>query len=129
VVIQGATFSASTSADGSTVRTEVSVINNQSSPIEIDIQGGGCRVRLLAYRNASRSGVPAWDYDIWSPNCSDRGFQLPLDAGESGEFTNSVLVSDVLGDSLPDGRYYFVARLRTGDEDFPIQAGDAVLAR
>ncbi len=72
-----------------------------------------CDFRVRAYRTGARSGPPAWD-----SHQSPLGGCLPvqihrwlLEAIPPGQFTLSIPVRAFLGDSLPEGRYYFTVSI------------------
>jgi len=131
VMIEGVRFVTVTSVSaGHRIVTTASATNLQDVRVELEILGQGCRLRPRAFRDVGRGGVPAWDHSGWSPNCTDRGFEIQLDAGESTQFSNEVQVMDVLGDSLPEGRYYFTARLSSdGNDQLEILSGADELLR
>ena len=89
----------------------------------IRLEFGACALQLLAYRNPDRTGTPVWNSDrrkVWNQGFS---WACPLYLAvrdlapgatlEPGEFSLAVPLIEVLGDSLPDGRYWFSAQIRT----------------
>lgn len=108
----------------------------------IRLEFGACSLQLLAYRNPNRSGTPVWNSDqrkFWNQGLGwacllyravrdlARGATL-----EPAEFSLAVPLIEVLGDSLPDGRYWFSAQIRTNlSAAARVDAGaaDLVLAR
>ncbi|HET6341224.1 MAG TPA: hypothetical protein VFG78_03480, partial [Gemmatimonadota bacterium] len=119
--------------DPAQLRTTVTVTNIGESTVRLEY---GCgTVRLLAFRSADRSGRPAWDSfkrfgdDFACP--AYLAFHL-LEPGESfvaGEFRYVVPVREVLGDSLPEGRYFFGVDFRVNFRTARFPAGEATLAR
>lgn len=132
VVIDGVAFTAQTRAPSSSHEVETTVLarNTMPVPTEILIQGGGRRVRLRAFMEATRRGTPTWDQDRFSPNCTDLGFRIVLAVAETREFSNALPTSAILGDSLPEGRYFFTARITArANEEFEMSSGDALIIR
>ncbi len=122
----------------SVLRTNVTVVNRGESPVSLEY--GACAVRVLAYRTAASDAVPVWDSDqrrSWSYGqpiiCLTYAVATTLTPGASlspGEFAFAVPLMDVLGDSLPDGHYYFRASVGFVNREpiTQIPAGDADLA-
>lgn len=131
IIIRTVSFSATTSVAGipAEVVTTVTATNTVTDSTTLEIRGGGCRVRLRAFRYPDRSGRPEWDHDRWSPNCTHPAFRIELGIGENVQFTKSIPVASILGDSLPEGRYYFTARLTKSNQAFEMTSGSAVLRR
>ena len=120
------------------LRTSVTLTNGGELPSYIEF--GACTVRVLAYRTTERDAAPVWDSD----KRRDWSFGQPLicllylaattippgSPFSPPEFTLDVPLMDVLGDSLPDGHYYFRASVgfsnRAAMTDIP--AGDAEIA-
>lgn len=88
----------------------------------------GCVVLLRAYRDPARTGAPAWDQQQGAV-CTMMLVQLSLAPGESREFVAGARADEILGDSLPAGRYYFTAVLRPDGQRVEVAAGEAELAR
>lgn len=110
------------------------LVNSTERRVLVDY--GACALHLLVYRNADRTGIPMWN----SAHQVDRTGQTPvcflyeklreLGPGEthrSEEFSGAYRVANILGDSLPAGRYYFTARLEIGGETVAVPAGSATL--
>ncbi len=121
----------------SVLRTSVTVVNRGASPAYLEY--GACATRVLAYR-APGDAVPVWDSDrrrMWAYGqpiiCLSYGVATTVAPGASlspGEFTLAVPLLDVLGDSLPDGHYYFSASVGFVNRGplTQVPAGDAELA-
>jgi hypothetical protein len=135
----GLSFLASTSvvgANADTVRTRVTFRNTNALPVRLEY--GACSLDVLAYRTAERNGRPAWDSRLRS---AGKGVvygcpaYLAVDAVAPGEaksppqFNAAYAVREILGDSLPDGRYYFMARIRLNWRRTSQPAGDAEIRR
>jgi hypothetical protein len=91
-----------------------------------------CDFRVRAYRTAARSGSPAWDsHQSTLGGCLPAKIhRWPLEAIPPGQFTLSVPVRAFLGDSLPQGRYYFTVSINPNarldhDPNKEILAGSA----
>lgn len=69
----------------------------------------GCPFEIRAYRTADRSGVPAWDTERFASACTNRSKRplAPGDTAPTGGFFKTIPMPHILGDSLPEGRYYF----------------------
>jgi hypothetical protein len=91
-----------------------------------------CPATLLAYRDrrrrdaAPRSGEPDWK----SPRrCGPALQEMSLDRGESRTFEVRATAGDILGSSLPTGRYYFAVAVQTDQQRVFLSAGEANLTR
>lgn len=129
VAIGTVSFSAESLVAGEMLVTEATASNVVTDSAHIEILGGGCRTRMKVFRASARAAPPAWDHDLWSPNCGDPAFRINLGIGESLRFADSLLVLSILGDSLPEGRYFLTVRLRHAGVDYEVVAGDVVLRR
>lgn len=78
---------------------------------ELHLVSDGCGVLPRAYGSASRTGEPAWDGRPGAP-CLAHAAPVTLAPGEVRRFSRSYSARDVLGDSLPDGRYFFTVTYR-----------------
>jgi hypothetical protein len=128
--VGGVTYSAETRIAETapvTVYATARVENTSSTQQEVTFPDG-CVVLLRAYRDASRTGAPAWDQQQGAV-CTMMLVQVSLAPGESREFVASVRADEILGDSLPAGRYYFTAVLRPDGQRVEIAAGKAELAK
>jgi hypothetical protein len=132
----GLIFSATTSSSDGQIRPQVSFTNTNTQPVRLEY--GACAITLLAYRSATRSGVPAWNSSRWQgPN----GFGHPcllylatgvLDPGQTAslrEFSPTFSAAEMLGDSLAAGRYYFKVLAGLNWRSVEVVAGEALVAK
>jgi hypothetical protein len=103
--------------------TRVTATNTGSRRVEV--QFGDCALRLRAYRTPARTGRPVWRSELRRPpyDRDEDGFGYACLAYLAGavvapgetiapnEFTARIPFPEILGDSLPDGRYWFAADL------------------
>ncbi len=121
---------------GDSLRAHANVVN--AGRARVALEYGECALQLRAYRSADRSGPPAWRSEHRRPYeggfgyvCAGIGYSTTLAPGDSlrRPFELGVPVLEVLGDSLPDGRYWFTASIRLNFGMTPeVPAGDATLA-
>jgi hypothetical protein len=113
--------------------TEVTVTNTGRERVRIEY--GACSIWIRAYRTADRSGPPAWD-QVRHPRigaarvCAMYLAVRELGRGESfspHEFRAPIPVPEILGDSLPAGRYHLVARVHLNGFAVDVPAGEAEL--
>lgn len=133
---QAVTLSLATSNGLPALVARARITNMGAQPIRLEF--GACSLQLLAYRTADRSGSPAWNSDqrrsaAGSPYACPMYLAMrdlaPGASIEPGELALTAPLVEVLGDSLPDGRYYFAAQIRTNlSVATPIDAGAADLA-
>lgn len=106
---------------------------------------GACALRQRLYRSAARTGTAAWRSELRRPAGSPGGYACPavllgstLPPGDSLRFGLAVPLAEVLGDSLPAGRYFVAAELELLDDSqrppnwerrFTLAAGEAELDR
>ena len=87
-----------------------------------------CVPRLEAYRDSARSGEPAWSQER-AIGCAAVIHVVEIGAGRTHELgAPTVSAYDVLGDSLPDGRYWLSAVLMPNGQRLELPAGAADLA-
>ena len=86
----------------------------------------GCIVMLRAYDDAERSGEPAWDQSRLV-GCTAAIEERTIPGGSTIELRGASDARDVLGDSLPDGRYWLSAVLRPNGDVVEVPAGSADL--
>ena len=124
-----------------TLRVAVIVLNQSRDPRLMPVSS------ICAPFNRIRAKVKGngkeWDSEVWRPakqpethdtsgrpiiyGCSMQAFGLP--PGKSKTFVLLVPVKDVLGDSLPEGRYRVTASVRvTGTEVRGLSAGEVKLS-
>jgi hypothetical protein len=151
--VEGVTFRAETRAVRDAkphVVTTVTMTN--TGQISVWLNGNWCPVKPRAYRNATRSGRPAWDpWDVIRQRaarkqqkkggfgggdlggaCPEGGPSIILAPGESDSLQERYSMGFILGDSLPEGRYFFTAILELATPRFEspaLPAGSAVLTR
>lgn len=109
-------------SDPAELVVETTITNTGTEHLRIEY--GDCAMRLRAYHTPEPIGTPAWDSER-SPDSAASGgvgrvcFSYlkigQLEPGEShlpSEFRMVTPVSRILGDSQPDGPYYFFALVR-----------------
>ncbi|HEX2080610.1 MAG TPA: hypothetical protein VHG08_23100 [Longimicrobium sp.] len=112
------------------------LVNAGRAPVALEY--GDCALLLRAWRSPEARGEPAWRSELRGPFgtglrevCGSLLRTATLAPGDSlpRPLQLRVPLLDVLGDSLPDGRYWFtgVLQLNSG-ESAPFPAGDGVLA-
>jgi hypothetical protein len=117
------------------LRTVVTLTNRGELPAHLEY--GACATRVLAYLNPERTGSPRWDSNLRRPWEGTYGFGCaaylairdvkPGAVFSPGEFTLVAPLIEMVGDSLPDGHYYFAADVGFSNR-VPIRgipAGDA----
>lgn len=87
-----------------------------------------CVVHVRVYTDSARTGDPAWAQERFLA-CITVVFEDTIAAGDTAQYaapgTNGY---EVLGDSLPDGRYWLSAVLTPNGERVEVPAGVADLA-
>ncbi len=125
------------------LRTQVTIKNHNNHWVRVEYDA--CSANLRAYRPASRSGKPVWEHRLlpardpktgmYGPGCDLYGSLAVIPPGKSHvlkRFQLEPTVREVLGDSLPPGRYFFTAVFETTVLRFvtpELPSGSAVLAR
>lgn len=130
VTVGGVTYSAVTRIAETapvTVYATARAKNTSSGRQEVTFPDG-CVVLLRAYRDAARTGAPAWDQQR-GVACTMQLVTMSLAPGETREFLARATADQILGDSLPAGRYYFTALLRPDGQAVEVPAGDGELGR
>lgn len=95
----------------------------------------GCGMLPRAYGDPARAGEPVWDGRPGGP-CLASVAPITFAPGETRRFTRRYSARDILGDSLPDGRYFFTVTYRASLAPDPdaesrlveVAAGEAELA-
>ena len=105
------------------LRTIVTATNGTAAPVKLHT--GGCEAFIRAYRTADRSGTPAWD-QRYAVACTKILKTFDFGPGQSVKLTMGTTARDILGDSLPNGRYYLSVVPAT-DESVVVPAGDVQL--
>lgn len=89
----------------------------------------GCIALLRVYRDASRTGNPAWD-QARTVGCFQAVQEFTVAPGDSTIIGRGTIgAAEILGDSLPAGRYYFTVVLRPDWQTLELDAGEADLAK
>lgn len=107
--------------------TSVTVANVGSRPAALEFPDG-CPVLIRAYRTPDRTGTPAWD-QAHETFCTMAIQHFTINPGESRKFTARTDARQILGDSLPNGRYFLTAMLRKTGWTLELPAGEVELAR
>lgn len=106
--------------------TTVTMRNRGSEKVAVQL-GSGCPVLLRAFRDGARANL-AWDQGR-EMVCTQQIQIVDLAAGETATREASVVSArDVLGDSLPDGRYWLGAYVQVVGAPLVLPAGDTELA-
>ena len=118
----------------------VSLTNVTDRPIRLEY--GACAVVLLGFDNPGRSGTPVWDseerHDPVTGSayaCNDILYVRDISPGESlptEELQVSVPLYEIvghplLGRFLPDGRYYWLARVQVNNQTIEVPLGRLLL--
>ena len=135
----GLAFAVSTAVTGArndTLRAHVTITDTTSQPWRLEY--GACALALFAYRTPTRTGPPAWN-STQRRTAGGLDYMCPLylrvgilEAGETSsprELNAAYPLTEILGDSLPNGRYYFTAHVRMNWRTKELPAGDAELRR
>lgn len=101
---------------------------------DVGLVTDGCGIDVRAFRGPERRGEPAWSSDPDGP-CLTSPVPIVVAAGDTVLWTRDLTAADVLGDSLPDGRYWFTVALGEASvvtsehvKEVEVTAGDAELA-
>ena len=117
--------------------TAVTAVNPTRRRVQIEF--GSCSMTVYAYLNPDRSGEPVWrssGYRYARPSdsivavCPDYlGVRVlaPGDSAQPEEFRTRFPVAEILGDSLPEGHYYFATGLDLNGDTVRVPAGEARL--
>jgi hypothetical protein len=135
-------YRTATTVEGTAPRMVVTrVVATNPTDRWIDFASGACFMHIRAFRDESRTGSPAWRSDSHPLPCAAVLYMYSVAPGATlgpDGFTRSTALADILGDSLPDGRYWFSTRLdfvrdapEGGliDQGIEIPAGSAELVR
>jgi hypothetical protein len=116
-------------SDGSVRATVVGTVVNANSAI-IDV-ARDCPVLIRVYRDrarrdaAPRSGAPDWS----QPGCGSDMQKKTVFRDEQLTFETTVSVREILGASLPSGRYYFAVVASADGMQMTLSAGEVDLTR
>jgi hypothetical protein len=107
------------------LHTIVTLRNRSSARASVEL-GSGCPVHLRAYRDEARTRL-AWDQGrLLVCTMQIQSVELaPGDADQRGTRTDA---RQILGDSLPDGRYWLGAYVQVVGAPLVVPAGSADLA-
>jgi hypothetical protein len=105
--------------------TRVTMTNRSSQRASVEL-GSGCPVNLRAYRNEARTQL-AWDQTVGRA-CTMQIQIVDLAPGASAERNTRTTAYDILGDSLPDGRYWLSASVQVVGNGLVVPAGSVDLA-
>jgi hypothetical protein len=118
--LEGFAYRATTRVSDTSLRVTASITNTTSQPVYLEY--GDCALSLRAYPTAARTGEPVWRSEFRAPSGGGYGYvclaylaTATVAAGatfQPGEFQLTVPLIEILGDSLPNERYYFSASLR-----------------
>jgi hypothetical protein len=108
-------YQTATTVEGAAPRTVVTrIVATNPTDRWIDLNSGACFLHVSAFRDAARTGRPVWRSDAKPVACISILLGYRVEPGGTlgpNGFTRSFAVTDILGDSLPAGRYWFKARL------------------
>ena len=109
------------------VVANVEITNLTGAPVTITFPDG-CLVALRVYRDADRTRLA---YDSSRDfGCTQALVPVTIGAGESRELsTPPISAARILGDSLPNGTYYFSALVRPNGQQLQLRAGSGNLAK
>lgn len=108
----------------------VTVKNSGGRPRRLEYGNASRASRLRAYASPARTGDPVWDSSRWHGPGDAMARDTVLAPGGARRFALTVPVHEFLGDSLPDGRYYFTAAAFLNDSTTgELDAGDVVVRR
>ena len=108
------------------LRGTVTVTNTTDHAISF--QAGGCPVLLQVFGSPDRAGAPAWD-QATNTYCTAVLQNVILQPGAAHQFVAQAPVSEVLGATLPNGRYYVGATIRLDSHQQQVPAGDVELTQ
>jgi hypothetical protein len=132
----GLTFRAQTEVIGeapTTIQTIVTATNTWDSEVTLNKPWAGCDVMLRVYLDRHRDNL-VWTesgyFGATNRACLAIADTVTLPPGETRQFGETTLTaSQILGDSLLPGCYYFEAVTWADDMAFDLGAGSAVLSR
>ena len=112
------------------LRVEVTTQNKLDRPVMLFVPGG-CPVILQLFSDPPPSGRQLWDSRgaRSSRGCALSLVQVRIDAIQSKVFMREVDRSEVLGDSLPAGRYFVRAQLDIQPSAIIVDAGEVSLSK
>lgn len=110
------------------LRTVAVLRASGSAPVRLEYSG--CPVEVQYFRTTARTGSPAWaQFRVQNFGCILPLYVRTLAPGDTLQLGALSLPREVLGDSLPAGRYYVAAVLRPNGETVRVPAGEVELTR
>jgi hypothetical protein len=103
----------------------VLTITNRSAASTSVFFPDGCVVLISVYRPDSPE--PVWE-QARSVGCTMAIVQTDIGPGQSTEFSSRTSAAEILGDSLPDGRYHLRVHSRPDGRPLQLHAGTVDLA-
>lgn len=97
--------------DPAVLWTVVTVRNDSDQTVDL-VLSGSCPVVLRAYRDAARTAPAAWDGDRLDRCAPEIAALHRIQPGDSIQAFFDAHEEEILGDSLPPGRYHLSALLR-----------------
>ena len=113
--------------DPAVLWTVVTVRNDSDEAADL-VVSGSCPVVLRVFRDPARSGAPAWDADRLDRCAPEIALLRRIQPGDSIQEFFDAHEEEILGDSLPAGRYYLSAALRDGGIIREIPTGEATFS-
>ena len=122
------------------LQASVSLTNVTDSPIRLEY--GACAVVLLGFDNPVLSGAPVWDSEdrhdpvTGNPYACDAilnvrdigpGESLPAEDLQVSVPLYEIVGHPLLGRFLPDGRYYWLARVQVNNQTIEVPLGQLLL--
>jgi len=122
----GSTGPSQTSAELLSTRVVVRTTGSRAAVL----QYSGCPVEIQVFRTAARTGNPAWaQFRQANFACTLPFIERTLAPGDTLGLAAIAAPREILGDSLPPGRYYFAGVVRPNGETRVIPAGEVELRR
>ena len=110
------------------LRPSLTLENDNAAATEV-VFNNGCIVLLRAYRSAARSGRAEYD-QTRTYGCTAALVEVELSPGARRSFDGStVSAAEILGDSLPAGRYHLTVVTSPFGREIEIAAGSVDLAQ
>lgn len=109
------------------LRANVQLRNLSGAPVTVTFRDG-CLVYLRVYRDEARTSL-AWDAERVT-GCTDALVPVRLGGAQSKTVSApAISAATILGDSLPNGTYYFSVVVRPELQRLTLRAGSAALAK
>jgi hypothetical protein len=112
------------------VQTEITVINSSQHLVTLLVPGG-CPVIFQLLTSPPPGGREVWDSRKTrsSMGCALSLLVTRISRGESRVFVRQVEKAEILGDSLPPGRYFVRSQLDLDPVPITLYAGELTLSR